>query len=305
MMKKYILVVMLLICGGCCEKVLRPVSDSIPVIRFGVVADIQYADRDPVPQCNSYYRSSIEKLENCVSIMNEQDLDFVIQLGDFVDIGVRSYDKVLPIWSKLKSPTKSVIGNHDMEASGDYSVVLDKLGLEKPYYDFVIKNWRFIVLDTNEIGLLGSMQGTSRYEKAKNIMDSMKVLGYINALPWNSTVSDEQVAWLDQKLSDADKNSENVIVFGHHTIVSNAPSKDIWNSGRVIRCMQSHKSFKAYICGHNHNGSFAMIEDRYYLTMKGMLLTPDTNAFSVIELYPGIIKIDGYGRESDRELPTN
>ena len=288
--------------GGCSQQMSNTENEE-PILRIGVVADIQYADRDPVPQYNSYYRPSIPKFEEFVDKMNSESLDFVIQLGDFADRDVKSYDKLLPIWNKLKVPKRSVIGNHDMEAAGSYPVVLEKLGLEKPYYDFVVKNWRFIVIDTNDIGVLGSKEGDPRREKALRYIELMEELGYPNARVWNSTVSDEQVEWVRSRLELANSNGESAIVFGHHTIVSNEPGLDIWNPGRLIKCFRDNESFKAYICGHHHEGSFVKINDDHYLTMNAMMSTPDTSAYSIMELYDDRIAVNGFGRQQDMVLP--
>jgi len=52
-------------------------------LRFGIVTDAHYADADP--QYNRYFRESVEKMTECAEFMNEQKVEFLIELGDFKD----------------------------------------------------------------------------------------------------------------------------------------------------------------------------------------------------------------------------
>ncbi|MGK0301143.1 MAG: manganese-dependent ADP-ribose/CDP-alcohol diphosphatase, partial [Planctomycetota bacterium] len=81
---------------------------SRPLFSFGVLADVQYADKDRSGA--RYYRTSLDRLTSCVKDLNQRDLAFVMQLGDFIDDGKDSFDDVLPIWKKLNATRRSVIG---------------------------------------------------------------------------------------------------------------------------------------------------------------------------------------------------
>ena len=52
-------------------------------MRFGIVTDSHYAEADP--QYNRYFRESIDKMKECVELMNKQKVNFLIELGDFKD----------------------------------------------------------------------------------------------------------------------------------------------------------------------------------------------------------------------------
>jgi hypothetical protein len=56
-------------------------KDAEPLLRFGVIADCQYADKPDGPV--RLYRRSIEKLQEAVAPLNDADLRFAIHLGDF------------------------------------------------------------------------------------------------------------------------------------------------------------------------------------------------------------------------------
>ena len=70
-----------------------------PKLRFGIIADVQYADKDDAGSRN--YRGSIDKLAAAVDTFNAQGVDFVINLGDFIDGGASNFDTLLSITGRL------------------------------------------------------------------------------------------------------------------------------------------------------------------------------------------------------------
>jgi len=54
-------------------------------IRFGLITDLHFADRDTPDGSSRYYRESLQKLAECVSVMNREKVDFLIHIGDFKD----------------------------------------------------------------------------------------------------------------------------------------------------------------------------------------------------------------------------
>ena len=75
---------------GCTSRFGVVDAAETPVVRFGMVTDIHYADHDPdKAPCGvvgrRYYRESLRKLDEAVSVFNTRGLDFAIELGDFKD----------------------------------------------------------------------------------------------------------------------------------------------------------------------------------------------------------------------------
>ena len=52
-------------------------------LRFGLVTDSHYADRDPGNV--RFYRQSLSKMEEFIEVMNKEKVDFIVHLGDFKD----------------------------------------------------------------------------------------------------------------------------------------------------------------------------------------------------------------------------
>lgn len=74
--------------GGGCRGGERP--GAAPLLRFGVIADVQYCDQDDVPNrsrtASRSYRGALVCLRNAVKNWNELgDIAFVANLGDIVD----------------------------------------------------------------------------------------------------------------------------------------------------------------------------------------------------------------------------
>ncbi len=273
-----------------------------PLFSIGVVADVQYADKDPVPQYDSYYRPSLWKFEDCVEYFNSQNLDFVIQLGDLVDQDMESFDPMLKIWAKIKAPKYHVMGNHELQDTAPVEQVMQKLSLKKPYYDFKYKNWRFVVIDTVELNVFSHPQDSAEHKLAQDKLDELKQGKHSNALPWNGMMSKEQHLWIEKTISDAEKNGEKVVVFGHYPFISPEPALTAWDGEKMARALRYHKNFVAYICGHDHSGGYLFYEGKHFLIMNGMMATPDTNAYAIFEFYPDRIEVKGIGRVPSRTL---
>jgi 3',5'-cyclic AMP phosphodiesterase CpdA len=270
------------------------------VLRFGLVSDVQYADVPPGGV--RHYRRSLEKLSACVAAFNEQDLDFVIHLGDFIDRSFASYADVLPIYRKLKAPGHFALGNHDFAVSDAQKAEVPKtLGMAARHYDFTVKGWRFAVLDGNEVSLMGTTKGTPERGKAQTMLAAMKARGARHAQSYNGAVSEAQLAWLDKVLADADARKQSAIVFCHFPVYP-MNGLNLWNREDVIAVLEKHDSVVAYINGHDHAGNYGVKKGIHYLTVNGMVDTPDTTAYGVASQAGPGVDIAGTGRLKDHRL---
>lgn len=82
-----------------------------PQIRFGLIADIQYGDCDT--HGARFYRNSLDKLTACVDSLNEERVQFIVNLGDMVDRNPEDIDPVLNVLKKLDAPIYNTTENHD------------------------------------------------------------------------------------------------------------------------------------------------------------------------------------------------
>jgi predicted phosphodiesterase len=272
-----------------------------PIFRFGVVADPQYA---PIaPMGTRYFSSSLSKLGEAFRVFNSEKLEFVVTLGDIIDRDWASYADVLPLYAKLKHKNFYLLGNHDFSVASAYlNSVLQRLGLRRAYYDFVGGGHRFIVIDGNEISLFANAKGSKNYAAAEKRISDLKAAGAGNAHIVNGGISDLQLAWVEQMMNKAKAAGERVIVMGHYPIYPVNPL-NLWDDTWLVDILTSYDNFLLYINGHNHAGNFGAIAHKYFVNFKGMVETPDTTAFSIVDVYDDRIDIRAFGVEVRRTLP--
>ena len=270
--------------------VASPSGQSAPLVRFGVVTDIHYADIDAAGART--YRESVGKLAECVQVMNEQKVDFLVELGDFKDQDktpdeARTLGYLKEIEAMLAGftgPRYHVVGNHDTDSisKAAFLSVVENTGIvpNATRYTFVRGGVRFVALDASHKAD-GSDYDRGNFEWA------------------DSNIDTAQIAWLSQTLA---VSREPAIVFVHQQLdgtgayyVKNAPEvrAAIEASGKVIGVLQ----------GHRHEGGFSMINGIPYFTFRGLIegAGPNNNAFGVVEVHRNLsVWITGYQRAEAR-----
>ncbi|HWO74454.1 MAG TPA: metallophosphoesterase [Bacillus sp. (in: firmicutes)] len=268
-----------------------------PKLEFGLVPDVQYCDCEV--SGTRFYRNSLDKLMEASQTFNREDVDFTVQTGDLIDRNLSSFSTILPIYNTIESPKYHVLGNHDFPVTTDQ--VVDLLDMPNQYYDFKYKNWRFVVLDTNDLSLYANRAGSEKYQEAQIMYNSLKEKNEINAQTWNGGISHEQLTWLRGVLEKAAQAQEKVIVFAHMPVYPEN-EHNVWNDEAVIQELEAAGNVVAYFNGHNHAGNYAVKNGIHYVNLQGMVETADTNSYSVVRVYKDRIEVDGYGREIDRVL---
>jgi manganese-dependent ADP-ribose/CDP-alcohol diphosphatase len=265
-------------------------------VNFGAIADCQYCNEKS--KGIRKYALSKQKLSKCVDHLNTMDLAFVVHLGDFIDRNFKSFDEVLPIYNQLKSPHHQVLGNHDFDVADKFKKdVPSKMGMPAKYYDFKKHNWRFIILDGNDISFHAYPKGSEQYKEAGVYYKINK----IKSPKWNGAIGAPQISWIESLLKEAQNNNEKVILFCHFPIFPQDPH-NLWNSAEVITLIEKYSCVKAYINGHNHKGNYGLKNGIHYLTLKGMVDT-DQTTYATIKLDQKNIEVQGFGREISRALP--
>lgn len=262
---------------------------------FGAIADCQYSDYDDKNERK--YRLSKSKLENCINHFNTIELEFVVHLGDFIDKDFSSFNTVQPIFYKLEMPGYHVLGNHDFDIADEHkNKVCDALGMQSGYYDFTVKNWRFIVLNGNDISFYAHPVGSEKYKKATQYYKENN----LDAPKWNGGIGEKQLSWFENQLEDATTKNQNVIVFCHFPLYPE-DIHNLWNASELIEMIEKYPVVKAYLNGHNHGGNYGIKNGVHYVNLKGMVDTEETS-YAIIDIFEDHIQINGFGREEDRSL---
>ena len=290
---KTLLAALIFLAMGCTENAKK---DSLT---FGLFTDCQYCACEP--SGTRFYDRSPGKLIACIDEFNKESPEFIVQTGDLIDRDFVSYDTLLAILRNAKAPVHHVLGNHDFNVADSLKArVPGKLSMPARYYSFTKGNWRFVALDGDDVSLYGGASA-SKIKEAEKLLDQMKSQGKPNAMEWNGAVGEEQMKWLSGLLDQSEKAGEKVIVFCHFPIYPENVH-NLLNDGEVLDVVLNHQCVKAWINGHNHEGSYHEKEGLHFINFKGMVETPDSNAFALVKLTPDSLIIDGYGREPDRKL---
>ena len=263
-----------------------------PLFSLGLAADIQYADKDTAN--GRAYRDSIGKLQKSVALWNTEDLAFVIQLGDFVDTGgLAALDRILPIYNGARAKKYSVLGNHDFTVPRDQ--LLKRLNMPSAYYDFKVRNWRFIVLDGMAISVKGGWdQNDPHAKKGREVLEQLTVEHAPNATDWNGGVGVEQRQWLRRVLTDAGRRGERAIVFCHFPTLpaSCRPSTLLWDHEEVVAVLETQQCVAAYINGHDHQGGYASQKGIHYLTLPAIVEHDVAESCFTAHVFPHRIVIE-------------
>lgn len=271
-----------------------------PLLRFGLIADAQYADADP--EGERHYRSTPEKLKRAVETIRAAKPAFTLHLGDFIDRDFKSFDTMLPIINELGHPVYHLLGNHDYSvADTEKARVAATLGMPHDYYTFRSGNVRIVMLDTNSISTYKYPADSPSATAAAEQLKALKSSGNPGANPWNGGASTPQLEWLDRELAAADAAKERVILCGHHPLLP-AAIHTLWNPEDVFAVIDKHPCVAAWFNGHNHAGDFAERKGIPYLTFRSMLHFPENTAFSIVDVHADRIVVTGHGREITRTL---
>lgn len=247
-------------------------------IRFGLITDLHFADRDTPDGSSRYYRESLQKLAECITVMNREKVDFLIQLGDFKDqndppVESETLEYLKTISHELNrfdGPTYHVLGNHDHDSISKQQfldgVTISGINPPQSYYSFDRKNFHFVVLDANY---------TSSGEEYDHGNFDWK----------DSNIPRAQLDWLHQDLSRTQKPT---IVFVHQRLDEKEGNASycVRNAAAVRNILEEAGNVILVIQGHYHPGDMSTINDIVYYTLPAAVEGSglENNSFAILEI---------------------
>lgn len=267
-------------------------QEENPLIRFGLIADIQYCDCEP--RINRFYRQSLEKLDTCIADLNSKNVQFTVNLGDLIDRAPEDLTPILLRLNKLNKKVYNTTGNHDYHGFTDNKVLYKRLNMPADYYAFKKKGWRFIVLNTNDIASYSKIKGTPKEEELTCMHKRILSENRKNGQEWNGGIGKKQMDWLQTQLDNAQKKNENVIIFTHHPIYA-AEGLTALNDHEILDLLTQYSCIKVIFSGHHHEGAFGEYKNIPFVTIEGMVET-ETNAYGIVDIYSDKIILTGKGR---------
>jgi len=270
-----------------------------PLFSFGIIADVQYCNCDPVG--SRFYRNSLSKLRLAVNSLSHDSAEFLVNLGDLIDRDFTSFKPVMDIIDSSGLKTYHCTGNHDYSVENRYKRRLPvPMPSKAGYYSFVNRNFRFIILNGNELSIYASTNKSS-IRQAQNYITALKNEGSINAIDWNGGVSTGQLSWLDNQLDEATRNNEKVLIMCHFPVYPEN-IHNLLNYKEVNVILEKYNNIIAWFNGHNHAGNYGNFNMIHFVTIKGMVETENTGSFALVEVYHNKIWIKGAGRERGQIL---
>ncbi len=271
-----------------------------PKFEIGLVADAQYADVPP--KGTRYYRDSVAKLGAAVEAFNIRACAFCVHLGDLIDRSWSSFDAIEQPLRQSRPHWHQLLGNHDFDVlDAEKPGVPRRLGMAWRYGSFLHGDFRFVILDTNDVSTYAPPAGTGEQRAAETELARLKALKLPQAQSWNGGVGTAQLAWLDRTCRDAAAKGEKIVALGHHPIFP-AGNHVAWNAPEVLGILARHRHVVAYLNGHNHAGAFGEHDGLPCVTMRGMVETAATTAYATAAVLADRIVLTGTGREPSREL---
>lgn len=267
-------------------------SGSRAKLRFGIVTDSHYADT--APRDNRFYRESMDKMTECIELMNDRKVNFLIELGDFKDQDSEpSEEKTIAYlraieknFQQFKGPTYHVLGNHDVDSISkeQFQENIKNTNIKSPfcYYSYDFKGIHFIVLDANF-----RTDGT--------------VYDHGNFTSVDTYIPETELNWLTQNLADTTLPS---IVFCHQQLGGRGGTY-VKNAEEVRDILQDSGKVLAVFDGHEHRGGYRLIEGIHYYTLKGMIegAGPENNSYAIVEiLNDNSIVVTGYRKAVSKEF---
>ncbi len=266
-------------------------TDEKPLLRFGLLSDVHYADREPLGA--RFYSQSFDKMKECIEFMNQNKVGFIIELGDFKDQDavpneantLKYLESIESVFRTFEGATYHVLGNHDMDGISKQQFLerVENTGIpkDKSYYSFLNSGIRFIVLDGN------FMKDGTAYDRGNFI--------------WTDTfIPEEQLNWLKAELNSGDQST---IVFIHQMLDDSlGENRSVTNAEEVRKVLEESGKVRCVFQGHVHEEHQSYINGIHYYSVNAMVDGDgkENNAYQIVSVFEnGNITVDGHRRASD------
>jgi alkaline phosphatase len=279
----------------------RRQSSARPVVRFGILTDVHYADK-PTTTGTRFYRDSLAKMQVAVAALNERGkadatgLAFGAAIGDLVDSAGATvsdesiareltYLKTIEAeWAKLGAERHYVLGNHCVDTLTKDEFNGATRARPAPYsFDVPFRGadgtLHVVALDACFTSA-GAPYGRKNFD-------------------WrDSNIPDSQVEWLAKDLA---ATRHPVVVLAHQRL-DGTGDHHVRNAARVRTVLEgAAPKVLAVLQGHSHQNFIATVNGIPYCVLRAMVEAagPDNNAFATVELFADLsIAIRGSFRQT-------
>lgn len=263
------------------------IREEQPAVKCGLVTDLHYADKQPAG--SRHYRETPDKLAEAAEHFGSSELDFVVELGDFIDAADSVEQELAYLkridrdFSRICRKRHYVLGNHCVFTLRKQEF-LAAVEQQRSYYSFDSGGFHFVVLDAC-FRHDGVPYGRKNFE-------------------WTDpNISAEELEWLRGDLQATSKRS---VVFVHQRLdVQNAFG--IKNAAEVRGVFEEAGNVLAVFQGHNHENDHQLISGIHYCTLVAMVegAGAEHNGYSVAHIMSsGDIHISGFRKQRSYKWPS-
>ncbi len=272
-------------------------TQTASLVRFGLFTDLHAHDVDS-PLEAKWMTHTAERLAAFTGAMNASSVDFVIELGDFINgwvvFGADPGDPArIPsilawadgLYAAFSGPRYYVVGNHDL-FNLDKAQIREILGLERTYSSFDVEGFHFVILDVQYA------------EDGSDLANTYSgVAGF---------VPETELAWLREDLR---ANAERpTVVFVHQMLDSYVEEWGrpiVANQPDVQRVFSDAGNVVAVLQGHDHGYRADRVGDIAYVTFRALVdhNTPASWAVVTLDAAAKTLSIDGVGDQPSAVFP--
>lgn len=256
-----------------------------PVLQIGLVTDLHYADKpDKGSRC---YRDTTDKLSEAVQFFNQNDLNFVVCLGDLVDKAssieteILWLKKIESIFAQTRVARHYVLGNHCVATLTKEEFASNTGASKVPHYSFDAGDIHCVILDAC-FTADGTPYGRENFD-------------------WkDSNIPEAQLEWLRADLA---KNHKPVIVFAHQRLDDSAPHT-VCNAAAVRQILESSGKVLAVFQGHSHLNDYQQIAGIHYCTLVAMIegAGSENSGYALLEVMSDYsLRLRGFRRQRSHE----
>lgn len=261
------------------------------VVSFGLFTDLHAHDIDS-PMERKWMTHTADRLGAFTTSMNALGVDFVVQLGDFINgwvvLGADPGDPArIPailawadgLYAAFDGPRVHVVGNHDVY-NLTKAQIREVLGLDRTYSSFDVGAFHFVVLD---------VQFAPDGRDLENTYTG--VAGFVPA---------EELDWLRADL--AASAGRPTVVFVHQMLdafVEEWGRPLVANQPDVQRVLEQAGNVVAVLQGHDHAVHRNVVAGIHYVTFAALVDRGGPPSWAVVTLdaAAGTLAIDGTGLE--------
>ncbi|MDB2346866.1 MAG: metallophosphoesterase [Verrucomicrobiales bacterium] len=262
-----------------------------PLIRIGVVTDLHYAEKRS--SGSRHYQESTRKLTEAVALFQQEKPDFVIELGDLVDVAptaeqeIKFLKAINAIFEKVDCPRHYVLGNHCVATLTKEQFYQSCGATKSGYYSWDQNGVHFIILD-------------ACYQK--DLKDYRP-----GNFEWSDTnIPPVESAWLAKDLKSTTLPT---VAFVHQRLDLEPGTSPyaIKQSLEVRKILEESGQVRAVFQGHSHKHELHQIGDIAYCTIAAMVegSGATNNSYAMLEIYKdGAIQLKGFRKQETYKIPA-